>query len=913
MCYRALEVYRVNKHTFVSLWAIFIGFILLEAVFFLPVVQSEDTTDDLVFIHHSCGSNWLNDGLHDALIAKDYIDERNDITYNTDLLSDAGRPDSLGPTPGDNTNMNHWILWFNDYLENVKQHDCVDGFNKIIMFKSCYPTSNIVSDGTEPGDPFSSTQTIANYKAVYRKYNGGTYTHNGYTYYPLEDIFAANPDILFIPVTAPPRHYAPSDATNDAEAHRAYVFNNWLKNDWLSDYNTNNPGLDNVAVYDWFDFLSYADDHTTHPNRLKSEYGGESGNSHPNTLANQESTQDYATNSPNFIDTAWNTFENTNPATWNVSVYPENQNVALNSYVEIDIIANHSGTANPVTGWEIELLNFSADKLYLNSVTEGEWLSSVGTTMFSEGTIDNTAGNVTDIYCFTLGENTTNDGVLCTLNFSSINTGVASIDYAASLSFEGNLVEADYSFGSITINDDVSPGIEDNSPDSGTTGDSFVFNVSVIDDHDAAENLNVYVNWSHEYNSGNNTMTHVGNNYFTYETTLDQSVSDISYSYWVEDSHQNTNVSTVYTANVIDNDAPMLVSDNSPSGTTGDSYQFSADFTDNIQSESALTVYVDWMHDTSSSNDSMTYSDGSWITSITLDESTNELTYSYWVQDSAGNILFNSGNSPVSVFDNDPPVFVDDDSDTAGTTGDMFHFSINLTDNIDSESELTVFVDWEHGSIGDNESMVYSDNNWIKTINLQSNSVDDLVYEFFVKDQGGNILLATGDSPVEVTDNDKPCVDTPACIHPFPDETGVFHVDWVNISSFCSDNIAIELVNLNLTYPDSSSEHINITSNKTSDSYWSKKTFGVIGDYAAHMWVRDSAGNSNQSSSRSFTVFYSWDQNQDNSVSIDDITSITGHYGETGENRWIKQDVCVDGDINIHDITLITAHYNEQY
>ena len=33
---------------------------------------------------------------------------------------DAGRPASLGGVPGDNTNMNHWILWFNDYLGGVE-------------------------------------------------------------------------------------------------------------------------------------------------------------------------------------------------------------------------------------------------------------------------------------------------------------------------------------------------------------------------------------------------------------------------------------------------------------------------------------------------------------------------------------------------------------------------------------------------------------------------------------------------------------------------------------------------------------------------------------------------------------------------------------------------------------------------
>jgi len=249
--------------------------------------------------------------LHSALLAKDYIDERNDITYGTAMLPDSGRPASLGSTPGNSTNMNHWILWFNDYLDGVKDQDTSDGFNKIIMFKSCYPISNISSDGTEPGDPFSSSQTTVNYKAVYRHPDGTghTYSQGGYSYKPLEDIFAENPDVLFIPVTAPPLNYT---ATTDANAHRARLFNNWLKDDWLGSYNTAHPVLDNVAVFDWFDVLAYPDDHSSHPNRLKEEYGGASDNSHPNSTANAYSTQVFATNPDNFIDNAWNAFTGSN-------------------------------------------------------------------------------------------------------------------------------------------------------------------------------------------------------------------------------------------------------------------------------------------------------------------------------------------------------------------------------------------------------------------------------------------------------------------------------------------------------------------------------------------------------------------------------------------------------------------------
>ena len=270
-------------------------------------------TDDLLFVHHSVGNYWLDSGLDNELESKNYIDEINEIYYNDVVSNDSGRPKSLGSVPGDYTDMNHWIRWFNDYLNNTKKEDCTDGENRIIMFKSCYPNSEIYKNGTEPGDPFSSKRFLTNYKAVFRHYSGyyKNYTSNSYSYEPLERIFAANPDTLFIPVTFPPRHYAPKDPTNDQEGHRARVFTEWLKNDWVDSYNLRNPGLNNVAVFDFFDFLAYPDNHSSHPNRLKKEYGGDSGNSHPNSKANKEATKVFATNTDNFIDLAWRKFNGT--------------------------------------------------------------------------------------------------------------------------------------------------------------------------------------------------------------------------------------------------------------------------------------------------------------------------------------------------------------------------------------------------------------------------------------------------------------------------------------------------------------------------------------------------------------------------------------------------------------------------
>jgi len=261
--------------------------------------------DDLIFIHHSCGQNWLNNSLHAALLAKDYIDERNDITYGTTLNPDNGRNATLGGTPGDNTDMNHWILWFNDYLNGILNHGCANGENKIVMFKSCYPANAITGQGVG-GDPFSGEKTSRNYRAVFTYADGATpYTFNGKQYQPLEIIFSQHPNTLFIFVTAPPLCW--SD-TNTVEASNARKFYTWLKDDWLVSYNTANPGLNNVAIYDWFDFLAYDNDHATHPNMLKNEYGGNSGDSHPNALANQQSTIDFCTGFGNFLDAVWEAF-----------------------------------------------------------------------------------------------------------------------------------------------------------------------------------------------------------------------------------------------------------------------------------------------------------------------------------------------------------------------------------------------------------------------------------------------------------------------------------------------------------------------------------------------------------------------------------------------------------------------------
>jgi hypothetical protein len=243
------------------------------------------------------GSNWLTSGLSDALLEKEYIDERNDIRELTDVSADSNRPDSLAPTPGNFTDMRHWLLWFNDYFSAIQDHDTADGENRIVMFNSD-AFSNLLSEaGTPPGEPLSEELTFENYKAVFQHPDGAgsgsIYTDGeGNVYEPLEAVFEANSDTMFVVVTAPP---LPAGQITDAEADLARQFSSWLADTWYPAYEARNPSLNNVLVIDLFDFLaepSSAGSGLRH--RLKEEYE-RSGSTIPNTDGLRAATEFFVT------------------------------------------------------------------------------------------------------------------------------------------------------------------------------------------------------------------------------------------------------------------------------------------------------------------------------------------------------------------------------------------------------------------------------------------------------------------------------------------------------------------------------------------------------------------------------------------------------------------------------------------
>ena len=207
------------------------------------------------------------------------------------------------------------------------------------------------------------------------------------------------------------------------------------------------------------------------------------------------------------------------------------------------------------------------------------------------------------------------------------------------------------------------------------------------------------------------------------------------------------------------------------------------------------------------------------------------------------NVGITNEKNYISVTINDGLVQVDgtapsvvDNSPEQGFTGDSFLFNATVTDNIDSPENLTVKVDWSHGSISGNISMNYIGGNYYtKPITLDLTSVSDLVYEIYVVDSYEN-SYTTPLVTVPVDDNDSPAISSISA-SPTPQSIG----GYVNISAEVTDNIAVNEVFLNIIYPNSYNENFSITSNQTGNTYFCNNAYNIVGTYTYNIWANDNS------------------------------------------------------------------------
>jgi hypothetical protein len=223
-------------------------------------------TVKLIFIHHSTGQAWLDDGN-----GKLGISLKNNNYFVSDTNYGWG-PDAIG----DRTDTGHWWTWFRGSKRDTYTHALYREFgqnssytrlssdpdstreNEIIMFKSCFPNSAIDGNPTDPATKGNNPlrgggpMTVANVKGIY---------NDILTY------FAAHQDKLFVLIVTPPLR---EGDTNASQAKNARAVADWLMNKWLAGYSHNN-----VAVFDFYNVLT-----SNGGSADKSDVGKSSGNHH---------------------------------------------------------------------------------------------------------------------------------------------------------------------------------------------------------------------------------------------------------------------------------------------------------------------------------------------------------------------------------------------------------------------------------------------------------------------------------------------------------------------------------------------------------------------------------------------------------------------------------------------------------
>ncbi len=184
----------------------------------------------LFFIHHSTGEVYWNGGMHSALENAGYSGDAPWWDGGTD-------PQDF---PGLFQDANNWQNYFNNY--------------DIIVFKSCFPASDITSD-----------EMLTDYKNWYKE---------------LYAIYNAHSSKLFVAMSTPPLLEAHTSA---AAATRALAFETWLIGDYKTNYESQysktnlapfglHTLLSDVNGYLKSDFISSSDDN--HPNAYSGEVVG---------------------------------------------------------------------------------------------------------------------------------------------------------------------------------------------------------------------------------------------------------------------------------------------------------------------------------------------------------------------------------------------------------------------------------------------------------------------------------------------------------------------------------------------------------------------------------------------------------------------------------------------------------------
>jgi hypothetical protein len=201
----------------------------------------------VIFLHHSTGGVIWNGGVAAAI--DDYNTEH-DKSYD---VTEEAYPNS--PYPWANYPYDYWHLWVEGggqaAAEGIPTLESYAGSYDVVVFKHCYPVSDLGADTGSP-DVSSSVKTIENYQLQYAA---------------LKERLHQFPGTSFILWTGAA---LVESASSLEEGQRARQFFTWVKQEW-------DEAGDNIFIWDFYEL------ETEGSYFLLDQYSANAGDSHPNT------------------------------------------------------------------------------------------------------------------------------------------------------------------------------------------------------------------------------------------------------------------------------------------------------------------------------------------------------------------------------------------------------------------------------------------------------------------------------------------------------------------------------------------------------------------------------------------------------------------------------------------------------
>lgn len=177
----------------------------------------------IIFLHHSTGGNVWNGGVPQLI---DEYNKKNGTNYQ---ISEQNYPSTSGGYQWSNYPYDYYNLWVKHTGDSQDRKelnlDQIAADNDVIIFKHCFPVSQIKPDTGRPNIN-SARKSLENYKLQYNA---------------LKDRMLQFPDRKFIVWTGASLS---EDSTTPEQAKRSKEWAAWVKNEW------DKPG-DNIFVFDF--------------------------------------------------------------------------------------------------------------------------------------------------------------------------------------------------------------------------------------------------------------------------------------------------------------------------------------------------------------------------------------------------------------------------------------------------------------------------------------------------------------------------------------------------------------------------------------------------------------------------------------------------------------------------------------